>query len=375
MSKSLVRKLGKREDSAKADEFIKFPKKLPFTQKERIVFHGLVKFPELNDQKLSKKLKVKRPTVTAIRNKLRRRNLYSPYVIPNFGLLGYELMTFIWGKSSFPVPLEEQMKVPEIKKAMESPEIVFQIVTDNEFFSFLIFKNFTAFKKMQDGFVEVYKKYSGNESNVHIVHFPFETSKVSSLFDYSLLLKNLFELKFEEKKAALKPKTLIGLREREKLVLGALVKYPGLKDSEIAKKIAITRQTVSKIKSKLMKQRALKFVNEPNFKKIGCELFVNTHTKFNTQIASNKRELLVEKAKKNCPTVFDVESNAEEVCTGLFEDFLSFKIAQDELMKIYKQNDLLLDELVTQLIPIPQIKFYRIDFVSITEKALNIKIP
>ncbi len=375
MSKSLPHKLAKQDNGTVGGEFIKFSKKLPFTQKERIVFYGLVRFPELNDQKLSKELKIKRPTVTAIRNKLRRQDFYSPYIIPNFKLLGYELMSFIWGESSLPIPLEEKMEIPAVKKAMQSPENVFQIITENEFFSFLVFKNFTEFKKMQDEQAHVYEKYSAKERNVNIVHFPFETSETPSLFDYSPLLKQLFKLKFEEEKAVPKPKTPIQLKEREKVVLGALIKYPELNDVEIAKKINITRQTASKIKSELIKQGAIRLINEPNFKKIGCELFVNMHIRFNPWIDLDKRRLLLEKAKTKCPVIFDVESRAEEVYAGLFEDYLSFKIMQDELAKIYGRNDLLLREPITQIIPVQQIKFYRTNFVSITERALNIKIP
>jgi len=380
MAKSSTVKLKRQNKDIGAGEFIRFPKKIPFTQKERIVFYGLVKFPELNDQKLSKKLKIKRSTVTAIRNKLKRRNFYFPRVIPNFKLLECELMTFIWGKLSYPAPLEEKRKMPVIKNAMQSPEAVFQIITDDEFFSLLIFKNFTEFKKMEDKFAHVYKKYSSKERNVNIVHFPLETSEIFSLFDYSLCLKDLLKLKHEDKKTATKPKTSkavpsIELKEREKVVLGILVKYPELNDAEIAKKSGITRQTVSKIKSRLIKKGVIKLINEPNFKKISCELFVAVHTKFNPQIEPNKRKLLLEKPKSKCPTIIDVESNAEEVCGSFFEDYLSFKMTQDDLGKVYRQKDLLLRESVTQIIPMQQIKFYRTDFVPIIEKTLNIKIP
>ncbi len=380
MSKSLPYNSAKPNNDIKTSQYIDFPKKIPLTPKEQMVFYGLVKFPELNDKNLSRKLKIKRPTVTAIRNKLKRQNFYSSHVIPDFKLLGYELMTFIWGKSSMLAPLEEKMGIPAIKKAMQAPETVFQIATDNEFFAFLIFKNFTEFKKMDEEWAHVYEKYSSKEHDVKIVHFPFEISEILSLFDYSSLLKKLFKLEFEEEQKAQKPKTpkpnpLIELKEREKTILSALIKYPQLNDTEIAKKINITRQTFSKIKSKLIKHGAIKLVNEPNFKKIGCELFVNIYSKFNPQIDSNKRRLLLEKSKNKCPMVFDVESNTEEVCASLFEDYLSFKIAQDELEKGHKENDLLLKDPITQIIPIQQIKFHRTNFISITEKALNTKIP
>ncbi|MFH1695208.1 MAG: hypothetical protein ABH850_02135 [Candidatus Micrarchaeota archaeon] len=269
------------------------------------------------------------------------------------------------------------MKIPAIRRAMQAPETVFQIATDNEFFALLIFKNFTEFKKMEGEHMQVYKKYSGEERNVNIVHFPFETSEIISLFDYSSILEKLLKIEFRDERRQQKSKISkpqIKLKEKEKTVLGALIKYPELNDKEIAEKINTTRQTFSKIKSRLIKQGAIRPVNEPNFNKIGCELFVNMHIRFNALINPDKRMLLLKKSKEKCPVMFDVESSTEELCFGIFEDYLSFKIAQDALEKVYKQNNLLLKEHVTMVIPLQQIKFQKSDFISITEKALNTKI-
>jgi len=377
MSKSKLNKSAKTNYGIETENYIKFHEKIPLTSKEQTVFYGLVKFPELNDQKLSRKLKIKRSTVTAIRNKLRRQNFYKPIAIPHFKLLGCELMTIIWGRSSNPAPLKEKMKIPAIRRAMQAPETVFQIATDNEFFALLIFKNFTEFKKMEGEHMQVYKKYSGEERNVNIVHFPFETSEIISLFDYSSILEKLLKIEFRDERRQQKSKISkpqIKLKEKEKTVLGALIKYPELNDKEIAEKINTTRQTFSKIKSRLIKQGAIRPVNEPNFNKIGCELFVNMHIRFNALINPDKRMLLLKKSKEKCPVMFDVESSTEELCFGIFEDYLSFKIAQDALEKVYKQNNLLLKEHVTMVIPLQQIKFQKSDFISITEKALNTKI-
>lgn len=356
-------------------EAIKFAEKNILTHKERLVFYGLIKFPELNDSKLSGKFKIKRSTITAIRNKLRRKNFYSTYIIPNFKLLGYELMTFIWGKSSPPILRKEKMEINPIKEAMNSPNSVFQVATDNEFFALLVFKNFTEFKKMQDSYASVYKKYSGDEHNINIIHFPLETSKAYALFDYSLALKELLRLKLEEKET--KPNEIKAkqLRKVEELVMGSLIKHPTLNDKEIAKKINITRQTVSKIRSRLIKQGAIKLVNEPNFKKIGCELFVAIYNTFNPLIDPDKRRSLVQKWQEECPMVLDMQSKGEQVCAGIFENYLSFKLKQDSLLNVYAKNGLLSKNPIIHIISIPQIKFQKTDFVSATENAMNAKIP
>ena len=62
------------------------------TRKERLVFYNLVKHPDFNDNQISKEIDVKRSTVTAIRNKLKRDGFYTKLVIPNLPALGCRLM-------------------------------------------------------------------------------------------------------------------------------------------------------------------------------------------------------------------------------------------------------------------------------------------
>lgn len=49
---------------------------LNLTEKEKHVLQSLIKWPQLNDSEISSEIDIKRPTVTAIRNKLEKERIY-----------------------------------------------------------------------------------------------------------------------------------------------------------------------------------------------------------------------------------------------------------------------------------------------------------
>jgi len=372
---SETRKLEK-EKKILTETVVKLTKQIPLTKKEKLVFYGLVKWPELNDLQLSKQLKVKRSTVTAIKNKLKRKGFYSTYVIPNFGALGYELMSVIWGESSLQMPLEEKTKINPINKVIALPESVYGIATDKEFMGLLVLKNFTEFKKINDSFSSVYRNYPVKEENINIAHFPFETSKIYALFDYDLTLGNLLDLNLGKKvkNSEFGKVKQIKLTEREAIILYALTKYPELNDTVIAKKVKTARQTVSKIKHRLMSQGIIKLINEPNIKKIGCELFAATYNKLNAGTNSKETKKAINAIKEAYPTVFRISSNADEFCLTIFKDYTEYKARQNEMIQHFREKNMLSEELKTFIIPIKQIKFYKMDFASLVKKTFDLKI-
>ena len=67
------------------------------TDKEKLVLWGLVEHPELNDVELSKKLEVKRRTFSAIKTKLKNNGVFSTLIVPDFNMLGCEILTVSYG--------------------------------------------------------------------------------------------------------------------------------------------------------------------------------------------------------------------------------------------------------------------------------------
>lgn len=356
---SQIKKLEKAK-KVLTEKVAKLTKKIPLTQNERLVFYGLVKYPLLNDLQLSEKIGVKRSTVTAIKNKLKKQGFYSTYIVPNFELLGCELMCILAGKT--PVEKnEERRKLGIIEKVMNSPEVVFDIGTDNDFLSLIISKNFVEVKKLLDFVSAIYDKHNMNAPNP--LYFPFATTKVMNFLNFSTLLKDLFDLDIkEESEKHTKPakgKLIRMLTVNEKIILYALVKYPDLNDTEIARITKISRQTVSQTKKSLLKENFLNVTNIPDMKRLGLELLVLCHSKFNID------------SEYINPPLWMVAGERESLSIFIFKNYTEYRTMHNKLNEI--KEKLSMPESVMSLFPIEQIKFQKMDFASIIKKIFDLK--
>jgi len=339
----------------------KLTKKILLTKNEKLVFYGLVKYPLLNDHQLSEKLKIKRSTITAIKNKLLRQDFYSTYIIPNFELIGCELMCILNGKTI--ENIEEGKKI--IKKIVSSPEVMYDIRTDKDFLSMIVSKNFVEAKRLIDYVLSLYE--GSNIEMPNIFYFPFEMSRIINLFDYSILLKSLFNLEIEE--GIIKPvsSTKRELANNEKIVLYALTKYPDLTDSEIAAKTKISRPTVNLIKKNLLKEDFLRMINIPDVKKLNLELLVYSNAKIDLKkIKKEKPEV--------SPLIFMVNSERESSGIFIFENYTKYKIAYDRLTSLLKEKQFIIGEPTRYLFPIQQIKSQKIDFAPLVKKVFGLKV-
>lgn len=360
---SKIRRLEK-EKKILSEKVLKLTRKISLTPNEKLVLYGLVKYPLLNDQQLSKMLSIKRSTVTAIKNKLKKQNFYSTYAIPNFPLIGCELMCILNGKAPIE-PFEARKKLGIIKRIASTPEVVFDIGTDKEFLTIIISKNFVETKRLIDYISATYDRSTTEMPNP--TYYPFAISNMVNFFDYSLLLESLFNLNVEEE--ADRPIKSAGreLTNNEKIILYALTKYPDLTETQIAAKTKISRQTVSQIKDRLIKENYLKMANIPDVKRLDCELMAYSFGKI-LNISQLDRQ------KKVPYLVFAVHTEREGSGIFIFESYTNHKIEYDKLINILKKEHLIVGEPAMHLFPIHQIKFQKMDFAPLAKKVLELKV-
>lgn len=91
------------------------------------------------------------------------------------------------------------------------------------------------------------------------------------------------------------------LTKNEKKVLYGLVKYPELKELELASLINVRLSTLTSIKRRLQHQGLVHTAMVPMVNKLGCELMVVTHTNFNPVIPLEERV----KTTKKTIEIFD----------------------------------------------------------------------
>ncbi len=91
------------------------------------------------------------------------------------------------------------------------------------------------------------------------------------------------------------------LTKNEKKVLYGLVKYPELKEGELASLIDVKLSTLTSIKRRLQYQGLFHTAIVPMVNRLGCELMVATHTNFNPVIPLEERV----KTTKKTIEIFD----------------------------------------------------------------------
>lgn len=171
--------------------------KMDLTENQKKVFYSIIKYPLFNDIELSEELKIKRSTITAIRNKLKRDNFYSCYRIPSFSLIGCELLTIMYGKLN-PMTRFKLKKFNIFRETSNAPEQVYLNVTNKEVIGICISKNFTELKTHIDNLIRKYKEYDLIE-DISLVQFPLEISKFEKLFEHNKSISNTLNLNVREK--------------------------------------------------------------------------------------------------------------------------------------------------------------------------------
>ena len=337
--------------------------KISLTEKEKLVLWGITRYPNSNDKKLAKRLKIKRSTVTAIRNRLREKEVYSVINIPNFKALGVELITFYYGR--FNMPYEKRREVKKAKGIVPISTISnYYVSTDNEFVGGLVSKNMAEFEKSMAFAVNKAEEHSIIK-NCKFVHFLFELNKMYRLMDYSSLLKHLFKIKIPEK-AEEEEEEKVNLSNNEKKILLTMIEYPGLSAYDLSFKVNLTRATVAKIKKKLIKQKLIKTAVAPNLQKIGLGLLMLTHTKHGHGF---KEEALKAMLKVNPHVVFLVGGNREAIAMSWFKNYDEYQ----EFKKMMPSGDrnIFIEEPIMFKLSTKNIKSRSFNFLETTKRLLG----
>jgi len=371
--KDISQKTESEKQLKKAEEkIIKLTKEIPLTYNEKMVLYGIVEYPLYSDIEISKKLKIKRSTINAIKNKLRKEGYYSPYRIPNFSLLGCELISVIHAKLNS----MEQYKLKKfdmLKELEKIPEKINLTTTNRDLLCICISRNLTDFRKNIESIFYEYKKFNLIDS-INIIYFPYELSKIEKLFDYGQTLKSLFGLYVQDEPKTKYKEVKRELTKKEKSILYALVKFPGLNDSEISEKTKIPRPSISQTRRRLIQEGFLREVNIPHSLQLKCELLVLKHIKFNSKIPLSTIKRGIEYFKNSHSSVLTLATDTEMWNVEVFNNYADYDTKQNNDYQFYNKNQLLDKIPTSNILPLTHIQFEKMDFTLLTEKVLNINV-
>ena len=291
--------------------------KIPLTSKEKLVFYGITAWPMLNDKQLSQKLKLKRSTVTAIKNRLREEKWFFAFMVPNFYALGCEMCSLI--HCNFNTNMKERKNLGITDEILNHPEIVFFGEDDNKAIGLFVSKKFISIKKYLDNSLMTRQNVLNKE--MEILSFFSELSIVKKP-DFSGILNKLFDLNFPKiKKEIIETQdNFESLNKNERRALCAFVEFPEYSIDRISQKLWLSKPTVSTIKKKLIAENFLMPLIIPNLSRLPIDLGLIMSSKFNPSISKKVNFFEKDIEQLEHSTILKIIGNNEITSLMLFRN-------------------------------------------------------
>jgi len=350
------------------------------SKNEKLTLYGLVRFPGVNDRLLSDEIKLKMSTVTAIRNRLKRDGYFRTVRVPYLDRLGGELLVVTYIRLNVLKPREELLKA--LREVLATMDDVFFAFADlSQLITFSLCRNYTdAWTDSEKGHQLLSEKGVAGPrfSRRHTLLFPLNQTKLLRFFDFSKILNQRYGLEYPEPDVqfSLKPEKLEQrhLSRIEKRVYHGLVKYPELVDNEVARKIGVTRQSVTKIRKRFESERLLATMRIPDIQKIGAEILGIAYYESAANVTMVSRKKGMEWVVKEMPSFFHIAGHREGVLMGLAANYSDFQRRQYEVSRMYLERGYFKDEPFLATISVPDLSVVKdFTFAPVVKKVLDIK--
>lgn len=349
------------------------------SQNEARVLHSLIKWPDLTDQGIHSQIHMKKSTFSSIKARLKENDYFQKIYVPNFPLIGFEVMEIMHGHLNRFTSLSERMRVAGdvIKSFVED----FYVVSEsNKAFNLSISENLTEYFKNQERF---YKIYSENKfltrEGMKSQLYPFRISRVRSFLDFDSLIAKMFGFASEVTSYNLEMPTgnfeVVKLSKAEKKVLLGLIKYPEESDTLIADEVGVSRNTVANAKKRFLDENICFPKVIPNLSKLGLKLLVLSYRKFNPKTTMEQRKEASDLVRKHLSPFFYVSKNLDGFIISAHTSYEEYNRSMDEVVRYYLQHDYIEDEPITYNISIPDMTVIKnIEFLPLLEKYLEFSL-
>lgn len=311
------------------------------TKKERDTLWGLINYPTLNDKALAKKTRLKLSTVTAIRRRLRQKGYYQTVNIPNFYRLGYELLSVEYGTFNEAIPTEKRIKY--FKDFVErDPGPIFALMSRSNGILFNIAKNYAEANQHHENLEIFFNTHRlTDETGWKRIIFPFQTSRFWNFFNFAPVIRYSFGIKRKinrKEYSSNKRAEVIRLSKKEKRVLYGLVRYPESSDNNIADKFGVSRQAVSNIKKRFMKEDLISTRRVMNFEYTGCNLLTFGHIYFGPKAPIETRKNGLDYTIKYASVFVGISNNFENVAIAATRNYPEYGKMREKILSFYKSR-------------------------------------
>ncbi|MFQ5884003.1 MAG: hypothetical protein ACE5IO_02770 [Thermoplasmata archaeon] len=345
---------------------------LDFTSSERTVLYGLVKHPTLNDRQLSELIGIKPSTTTAIRRRLRQKEVFYTKRFPIAHKLGYELLVTVFG--SMEPALKESEKKRFLKWVQGIPGVFFSFESSDSMFFIGYFKNYSEFRRMAD---EAWEKFGGSnlfqKNKWYWPMFSLERCELVNFFDYASPLR--FAFKVKEKTQVERKREKISkerLTKKEKTVLQGLVNHPELSDKTVAEQIGASRQAVAIMRKRFEEKGILRTIRIVDLEKVGYQMLAVGSICFQPKASLDSRWIGVERTVDTVPMILDVASSPETITISSLKDYDEYHATRKEALEFYAKSDFYKEEPASLIFPLSDTRIIKdFDFSGFMEELVQ----
>ena len=298
---------------------------------------GLVKYPTLNDRQLSERIGIKMSTVTAIKNRLKDMGYFISVRVPKLQNMGAEVLTVSYSMTD--PSLDEKTQLDVGRQLVEGFDEMFLIGAGPRYrFSMSMHRNYSSASRVLGGMMDLYSRSGLLVPGEHrAVHLPFDQTKVYNFFDCTDLLERSFgfQLPAREEDRLVHDGEFgtvgnVKLSRIERKVLRGLIQNPDLLDSNISKRIDVTRQSVTKMRKRFEDLDLFFTLRIPNLEMLGFEILGLVHTRYGPSSTVRERAGPLKEVYDGMPVLFKADTDREGVEIVATRDFREF----DEFMNL-----------------------------------------
>ncbi|MEM2891325.1 MAG: helix-turn-helix domain-containing protein [Thermoplasmata archaeon] len=263
-----------------------------FLRSEMSVILGLTEDAERTDAEIADIYDMKKGTVSSARRRLLDAGAMFFVYVPAFNRLGCELVACHMGATDPAVRSEEKAN-HYMEFCGRTPQVFFAIIGGNNIVLYSVFRNATElemFTQRHNAFFTGARRPF--KAKLTSIVFPYSLSRITQVPQFAPLVHSYFELDVPKPKPVPLSSVSVDaveLNESEKRALVAMVKDPEASDKEIASRLRLSRQAITRIRAKLRDEGVLTKVCIPRLYRWGFEIYVAALSRFRTEVSWEKR--------------------------------------------------------------------------------------
>jgi hypothetical protein len=342
-----------------------------FTQNESAVILSLMRNPEHSDTEISRAMEMNLFTFNKIKNSLIRKRMLTKQYVPNYGRLGHEILVVGNGTGIDSYGCEGEIDNVGRILGSEMPKMsIFGLLEGNNGIIFHVIRDFTELKRVLRIKDNLEKSLPVPARSFKNYLFSFRDLSIERFFDVQDLLEEgiggrvvpildpetpaqrASSMKWSEFFDLGKEDPDRSLQEDEMKVLIELVRSPETKETDMIKKLDMSRYRLNKIRDSLMEEGYIKPFYSTNVVGMGYEVLIFTHMKFRPgQDPSRLFRIYEERMPSNLMIVaFD---HTEVVGLGIFRNLTEGSRAQMNMRKAMVDYDFLEGEPEIKIFSLP----------------------